>query len=274
MAVTAERGLSDEQRLFFEANGYLVLPEVLSAAELEVVREGADRAEAEWLADPERPGWRRESIRQLPSIIEYDDVFLDLLEHPVVLPAVRELIGDDIALLFSDYYISPPHTGSHISWHQDAGLLGVFHPLSTMYVKAFFLLSDVGEEGGATALIPGSHKFLDDVAIPEPEDPTQMPGHVRMAFPAGTVWLFHSRAFHAALHNNSDIARKVLIYTFGHCWMKPWQGYEPSPEVQAKAKTETMRQLLHMREAYPSEYQKRQKPAIGGTTGRQDDRLT
>jgi ectoine hydroxylase-related dioxygenase (phytanoyl-CoA dioxygenase family) len=265
--------LTAEQRLFFEANGYLVLPEALSAEELGVLQEAADRSEDEWSADLSRPGWRRESIRQIPNIIEYDDSLLNLLEHPVVFPAVRELLGADIALLFSDYYISPPRTESHISWHEDAGLMGVFHPLSTMYVKAFFLLSDVGPEGGATALIPGSHKFFDSVDLPEPEDPSQMPGHVRMAYPAGTVWLFHTRCFHAALPNNSDITRKVLIYTYGHCWMKPWDGYEPSPELQAKAKNDTMRQLLHMTEAYNSDYTIRRKPRIGGTTGRKDDTI-
>jgi hypothetical protein len=267
------RALTAEQKLFFITNGYLALENALTGEQLSTLQAAADRAEDEWLSDPSRPGWRRESIRQIPNIIEYDDAFLSLLEHPVVLPAVMELLGPDIALTFSDYYISPPHTESHISWHQDAGLLGVFHPLSTMYVKAFYLLSDVGPEGGATALIPGSHKFFDDVEIPEPDDPSAMPGHVRMAFPAGTVWLFHTRAYHAALPNNSDTTRKVLIYSYGHCWMKPWQGYEPSPNAQAKATTDIMRQLLHMREAYPSEYQRRHTPKIGGTTGRQEDAL-
>jgi ectoine hydroxylase-related dioxygenase (phytanoyl-CoA dioxygenase family) len=137
-----------------------------------------------------------------------------------------------------------------------------------MYVKAFFLLSDVAENGGPTAVLPGSHKFLSDDIVPELEDPTQMPGAVHMAFPAGTVWIFNARCFHAAMPNDSDVARRVLIYSYGHCWMKPWQGYEPSPALQAKARTEMMKQLLHMGEPYVEEYKQRRRPAIGGTAGR------
>ena len=137
-----------------------------------------------------------------------------------------------------------------------------------MYVKAFFQLSDVSEHGGPTAVIPGSHKFLSDTEIPELDDPTQMPGAVRMAVPAGTVWLFNARGFHAAMPNDSDVARRVIIYSYGHCWMKPWQGYEPSPALQAKAKTDTMMQMFHMRDPYPEEYQRRIKPQVGGTAGK------
>ncbi len=261
-------GATAEQREFFETNGYLVLPGALSDDELQVVRDAADRAEGVWAADPSRSGWRRERIRQIASIIEYDDVLLDLLEHPVVFPVMRDLVGDDIAMLFTDYYMSPPRTGSHISWHQDVALMGPYLPRSTMYVKAFFLLTDVSEENGPTAILPGSHRFPTDFELPEIEDPADTPNALRMTYTAGTVWLFNARGYHAAMPNHSDVTRRVLIYCYGHCWMKPWQGYEPSPALQEKAKTPMRQQLLHMREPYPDEYQKtREVPKIGGSSG-------
>jgi ectoine hydroxylase-related dioxygenase (phytanoyl-CoA dioxygenase family) len=261
-------GASTAQRLFFETNGYLVLPAALDQNDLETLRAAADAAEARWRADVSLAGWRRKNISSIASIVEYDDAFLDLLVHPRVFPIVRDVLGPDIALLYSDYYITPPRTRSHVHWHQDVGLIGPFNPLSTMYVKAFFLLSDVAENGGPTAVLPGSHKFLSDEIVPELDDPTQMPGAVRMAYPAGWVWIFNARCFHAAMPNETDVVRRALIYSYGHCWMKPWQGYEPSPALQAKAKTLTMKQLLHMREPYLEEYKQRRRPAIGGTAGR------
>ena len=63
-----------------------------------------------------------------------------------------------------------------------------------------------------------------------------------MAYPAGTAWLFDGRTYHAALHNDSDEIRRVLIYNYGHFWMKIWQGYEPSEALKAKAKTPVMQQ--------------------------------
>jgi ectoine hydroxylase-related dioxygenase (phytanoyl-CoA dioxygenase family) len=254
MSTVAASGLNEEQRLFAEANGYLVLPEALSPDELETLQAAADRAEAAWRSDTALPGWRQENIEQIQSIVEYGDEFLDLAAHPAIFPVMRELLGDDVTLLFSDFFITPPRTPSQIHWHRDARILGPYHPRSRMFAKAFVLLSDVSPEGGGTALIPGTHKFEEEWEFPTVDDPTDMPGHVKMAFPAGTIWFMHGRTYHAALPNESDTTRRILIYAYGHLWMKPWQGYEPSPELKAKAKNAVTRQLLHVGDPYRYEY--------------------
>lgn len=254
MSVATAPGLDEEQRLFAEANGYLVVPNALSMEEVEALRAAADRAEAKWRADPSLPGWRRENVEQIQSIIEYGDEFVELAAHRAIFPVMRELLGDDVTLLFSDYFITPPRTSSQIHWHRDARLLGPYHPRSKMFAKAFVLLSDVAPDGGSTALIPGTHKFEEDWAFPQTEDPRDMPGHVKMAFPAGTIWFMHGRTYHAALPNTSDTTRRLLIYAYGHLWMKPWQGYEPSPDLQARAEGAVMRQLLHVGDPYRYEY--------------------
>ena len=246
--------VSEAQRLFAETNGYLVVEEALSPTELEALRAAADRAEATWRSDTSRPGWRQENIEQVQSIIEYGDEFLELAAHPKIFSVMRELLGDDVTLLFSDYFITPPHTPSQIHWHRDARILGPYHPRSRMFAKAFVLLSDVGPDGGATAVIPGTHKYEEDWAFPEVDDPAEMPGHVKMAFKAGTVWFLHGRTYHAALPNDSDTTRRVLIYSYGHLWMKPWQGYEPSPALKTKATNAVLRQLLHVGDPYRYEY--------------------
>lgn len=246
--------MTDEQRLFFEANGYLVIPDALSSEELATVRTACDRAEQEWRNDPSRLGERRSELQSVQAIIEYDPTFLDLMEHPNVFPLVREIVGDDIAMIDNDYFISPPVTrpaGHHV-WHYDEGFTGVYHPRSTMMVKVFYALEDVPREGGPTAFVPGSHRFSADFAMPEPAHYDDMPGHVRMAVPAGTAYLFNGRIFHAALPNRGTTTRRVLIFNYGHVWMKPWQGYEPSERLIAAATTPVRRQLLHAVPPYGS----------------------
>ena len=254
MSKLAEMGLTEEQRLFAEANGYLVVPGALDGDELTRLQAAAERAESEWRGDPARPGWRRENIEQVQSIIEYGDEFLELAAHPRIFPVVRDLLGDDVTLLFSDYFITPPRASSQVHWHRDARILGPYQPRSRMFAKAFVLLSDVTPEGGGTAVVPGTHKFDEDWEFPSVDNPTEMPGHVRMAYPAGTVWFMHGRTYHAALPNETDSPRRVLIYSYGHLWMKPWQGYEPSDRLKAKADTAVMRQLLHIGDPYRYEY--------------------
>jgi ectoine hydroxylase-related dioxygenase (phytanoyl-CoA dioxygenase family) len=239
-----------EQRLFYEANGYLVVAGALSGEELARVRAAAERAEAAWRADPARPGLRNSNLQQVQAILEYDDLFLDLLDHPRVFPLVHALLGDQVSMIDHDYFISPPHSRSHARWHHDVGMPGVYHPRSTLMVKVFYLLTDVGPEGGATALLPGSHRFPPDFAYPRPDNPGEMPGHVRMAHPAGAAFLFNGRTYHAALDNESDQPRRVIIMNYGHFWMKPWQGYEASGRLKKEAATAVRRQLLGVGDAY------------------------
>lgn len=242
--------MTDAQRLFYETNGYLVLPDALPPDQLAAVRAAADRAEAIWRADPARPGGRGVNLQQVLAPIEYDDTLLDLLVHPVVFPIVRELLGDDISMIDNDYFLSPPHTNSHAHWHHDVGQGRIYHPFSTLMVKVFYLLTDVPEDGGGTAVLPGSHRYPSEFVYPRPENPDEMPGKVSMSYPAGTAYLFNGRIYHAALNNRTDQTRRVLIYNYGHFWMKVWQGYEPSDALKAKAKTRVMRQLLGMGDAY------------------------
>ncbi len=244
--------LTQEQRLFYEANGYLVLPNALSPEELATVRAAADRAEATWRSDLTRPGGRGENLEQIQAPIEYDDALLKLLVHPVVFPMVRELLGDDVSMIDNDLFITRPHSTSHAHWHHDVGMAGVYHPRSTLMVKVFYLLTDVPEGGGGTALIPGSHRFPNDFVLPKVENADDMPGHVSMTYPAGTAYLFNGRIYHAALNNRTDHIRRVLIYNYGHSWMRIWQGYEPSEAVKAKATTRVLRQLLGMGDPYGS----------------------
>jgi ectoine hydroxylase-related dioxygenase (phytanoyl-CoA dioxygenase family) len=107
-------------------------------------------------------------------------------------------------------------------------MTGVYHPRSVMMVKVFFLLTDVNTSSGGTAMIPGSHRFEHDFQFPEVSDPKQMPGSIQMTGKAGTAYLFNGRVYHCAVNNESDHPRKVLIYNYGHHWMKMWPGYEPS----------------------------------------------
>lgn len=244
------RAMTEQQRLSYEANGFLVIPDALSPEALATVREAALRAEAVWRNDPTRPGGRGKNLEQVQAPIEYDDVLLNLLAHPVVFPIVREILGDDVSMIDNDYFITPPHSASHAHWHHDVGLTGVYHPRSTMMAKVFYMLSDVPEGGGGTAMIPGSHRFPQEFVLPKVENPDEMPGHVCMTHPAGTAYVFNGRVYHAALNNRTDQPRRVLIYNYGHFWMKPWSGYEPSEAVKAKAKTRVMRQLLGIGDAY------------------------
>lgn len=251
---TMTSAMTDAQRIAFETNGFLVIENALSPAELERVRTAADHAEKVWRADPSLPGVRGKALEEVAGQINYDDELLKLMWHPNVFPIVKEVVGPDVTMIDNSYYITPPHTPkTHADWHHDVGLIGVYHPMSVMMVKVFFLLTDVNANSGGTAMVPGSHRLPMDFKFPHVDDPKNMPGSVQMTGKAGTAYLFNGRVFHAAVNNDSDHPRKVLIYNYGHLWMKVWPQYEPSAKLidEAKASGDPVRmQLLGLGHPY------------------------
>jgi hypothetical protein len=246
--------MTDEQRILFEANGFLTIPNALRAGELATVQEAAELAEANWRSDPTKPGGRSETLDQLQCPIEYSDTLLELLWHPKTFPIVREILGDDVMMIDNDFFITPPKTPrTHAGWHHDVGMVGVYHPKSVLMVKVFFLLSDVNADSGGTAMVPGSHRFEDGFRFPEVADPKDMPGSIQMTGKAGTAYLFNGRVYHCAVNNASAHPRKVLIYNYGHFWMKMWPGYEPSERLLEQARASgnpVQKQLLGIGDAY------------------------
>lgn len=250
----AMAGPTRAQRASFWAKGYLTLPSALDAEELARVQNAAERAEAAWRVDPAKPGIRSAILDQVLAPIEYEDVLLRLLWHPKTFPFVREFLGEDVMMIDNDLFVTPPRTEkTHADWHHDVGMPKVCHPHSLLMVKVFFLLTDVDADSGGTAMIPGSHRFPLDHRFPSVEDPKKMPGAVQMQGKAGDAYLFNGRVYHCAVNNDSSSPRKVLIFNYGHFWMKMWQGYEPSARLLALARSggdPVAMQLLGIGDAY------------------------
>jgi hypothetical protein len=242
--------LTEEQRLFFTTQGYLVVLGALSPEELTTIRAEADAAEARWRADPSLPGVRRPDLEQVLGIMEAGPALFELLEHPRIFPLVRALVGADVMMLDHDYFITPPGATIPQGWHFDFDLPGVDHPRSRLMVKVFYVLADIPPNGGATLVLPGSHVTPGGTTLPNSEIPEDLPGAVPMTLPAGSAYLINDRTYHAAGNNRSDIYRRLLIYTYGHKWMRMWDEYRPSPALAARAVTPQRRQLLGLTDPY------------------------
>lgn len=252
-APTAPAAMIAEQRRFFATNGYLMLPGALAPAELAAVRRAADEAEARWRADPTLPGTRIPEFIEIAAIMEYHPLLFDLVEHPRIFPLVRDALGPDIALIDHAYYITPP--GGAIdgtAWHTDVRtrLPGVHHAGSTMMVRTMIALSDIAADGGATLVLPGTHRQPDDSPIPALATPEEMPGAVPLACAAGSAYFFNGNLLHSPGNNRSAVTRRVLLYNYGHKWMRMWQDHDPSPRLAAAARSPMRRQLLGLTAPY------------------------
>jgi non-haem Fe2+, alpha-ketoglutarate-dependent halogenase len=83
----------------------------------------------------------------------------ELVRHAGVLDAVEQVIGPNILVWGSSFFIKEPRNPSFVSWHQDSTYWGLEPP---DVVTAWVALSESTHENGAMRVIPGSHK-LDQV---------------------------------------------------------------------------------------------------------------
>jgi non-heme Fe2+,alpha-ketoglutarate-dependent halogenase len=83
-------------------------------------------------------------------------VFLDSLAHNcIIVDAMEDLIGPDIALWASVMFIKEPFSKQFVSWHQDATYMGLD---SFDFPTPWIALSPSNKETGCMTMISGSHK--------------------------------------------------------------------------------------------------------------------
>lgn len=147
----------------FNRDGFLIVPDVLTPAEVATYRTALERVFAVPNADAELYGmpaiWR-------PKLFEHGPEFDSSIDHPGVAQFIDAVLGDDCHLI--------AHTGLKTSpgkvfgfWHQDDhcrfpipdGLqLDPRIPMPTFTINMNYYLCDVDEELGPTQFIPGSHR--------------------------------------------------------------------------------------------------------------------
>ncbi|MBA3245989.1 MAG: phytanoyl-CoA dioxygenase family protein [Actinobacteria bacterium] len=161
--------ISDEQARFFRENGYLVLSQLLAAAELEALR-----SEMQVLVTSavERTGdadfrYREHALtgEQVPFRIEYvidkSAACRRLLGHPFVLGSVEKLQGPSFIPTWDSMVFKLEGAGAAIPWHRDAGLEQLLDERPIFNVD-FYL--DASDRTNCLWAIPGSHRFDEDEA--------------------------------------------------------------------------------------------------------------
>ena len=78
-----------------------------------------------------------------------------LATHPKILDAVEGLIGPNILVYTSTWFIKEPESTAIAAWHQDATYFGL-QPY--LHVTAWLALTDATAENGCMEFLPGSHE--------------------------------------------------------------------------------------------------------------------
>ena len=138
--------------------------------------------------------------------------FNDLIRHPRILDAIEDVIGPDILVWTSTFFIKEPHSPTFAAWHQDGTYFGL-QPQEQ--VCAWVALTDATAEAGCMEMLSsgGAPRQLHHAplglahsinragqTIMEAFDDTNP---VAMALPAGSFSLHHELAVHRSAPNRA-----------------------------------------------------------------------
>ena len=227
-----------------DEEGYVVIPDVLSIAEIE-----SYRAQLLQLAEAERAdGKAREHAdgkgQHVRWLVNKGQAFEKLVAHHKVAPYFEHLLGKDYTLSTLTSNLIYPGAPDN-PFHVDNALGAMPEPLPSfpMFVNSLWLLDDFTAENGGPRFVPGSHRWLKKP--PTADDPQALchPDEVRLSAPKGSVFLFNGAIWHATGANVTDRARICLICFCCRSFLKPMFDFVQhlQPEVVERATPEMRR---------------------------------
>ncbi|MDE3198438.1 MAG: phytanoyl-CoA dioxygenase family protein [Acidobacteriota bacterium] len=230
--------LTDSAKRQLEEQGFLVLPDFLSEAQLEAFRA---RVEALFAAEGENAGseFKTESgSRRLANCVNKGEIFEKVIETPEVLECIAAVLGPDFKLSSLNVRSASPNSNSGQPLHVDSGELP--DEKGNAVCNSVWMLDDFTEYNGALRIVPGSHKWF---RLPKPGEKVE--GEMLVTGKAGTVVVMNAHTWHGGTDNRTDKQRRAMhvYYTRSD---KPQQQHQKKwvrPEVQARLSPEGRRLL-------------------------------
>jgi ectoine hydroxylase len=225
--------LTDAQLQEFDREGYLFLPDVFSAAEIEVLN-----AEVPAIFAQRREEVTLEKGTTAPRTAWYvqtwNDTFGRLARHPRLVEPGMQILGTDRVYMHQfKINAKAAFDGAVWQWHQDYGTWATDDdmPAPRAFNIALFL-AEANEFNGPLMFIPRSHKVgklkagydttttsyplwtIDNETITRLVDEG---GIVAPKGPAGSMLLFHGNLVHASGSNLTPWSRWIVYLSINAC---------------------------------------------------------
>jgi ectoine hydroxylase-related dioxygenase (phytanoyl-CoA dioxygenase family) len=193
-------------------DGYVVLHELLSAAELDALREEL-RPHVDGGPLGRNP-FEGESTNRVYALLAKVESAAILVEHPRVLALMDALLLPNYLLTACQaIHLRPGETEQ--AWHFDDGFYPIHRPRSPVSISTIWAIDDFTDDNGATEMIPGSHLWGDGER-PEPDDVRR----VRVTMPAGSAVVFQGTLWHRGGANRSEAPRCAISPQYCEPWAR------------------------------------------------------
>nr|XP_023024536.1 phytanoyl-CoA dioxygenase, peroxisomal-like isoform X1 [Leptinotarsa decemlineata] len=168
MCTSESSSLTDEQKLFYEKNGYILIKNNLNPEFLDELRQRFEdlcegTAQNHGVSIVKDPVLKKRGISGQYAVNKFQDIFDDEVLGKYgtckeIVDVVEQLIGPNITGIYSMLFNKPPESDPDISrhpLHQDLHYFP-FRPANKI-VTAWTAMERVEEKNGCLHVIPGSH---------------------------------------------------------------------------------------------------------------------
>ena len=227
--------ISDEDVQRYHRDGYLVVPDVLSAQDIDDLRHVTDdlveqsrQATAHTGVFDLEPGHSaaQPRVRRIKSPHLQHAAYARMVRHPGIVAVLCRLWGPNVRFDTSKLNLKAAGFGSPVEWHQD----WAFYPHTNDDLAAVgIMLDDFTPDNGSMLVIPGSHTgpvydhntngvFVGGI------DPStsgiDFSKAVMCTGRAGSITVHHARLLHGSSANISGRPRRFLLHQYraGDAW--------------------------------------------------------
>ena len=212
--------ISDQARRQFREEGWFLLPGVVPAAHLALLREVCMQFIAAHDAEMDAAGVTQQGInirgnRYFIANRHKGTRLAEFIYSDLMAEVCRATLGDNAYLFWEQFVVKGPEKGSKFSWHQDSAYVGTPH---RPYLTCWVTLDDVTEANGTVYLLPYSRAGTREV-VPHTKNPVSNdlegyfgsdPGDPVIA-PAGSIACFSSTVLHRSGFNTTPHWRRVYL---------------------------------------------------------------
>ena len=194
----------------FEHNGFVVIPNALSAAQLVRLNTAFDRYVTDF---PEEWAHFSESFINTADVLPRTADFDEVIENPAILPLMQQLLGEKMAFEELGLMIRNPtdNTGELKGWHRDI-IRDYDRRFEINAISVVYYLTDVTERDHCFSIIPGTHDGPRGTMRPEDVQPGM---EVDALGPAGSAFVFHARCIHAGKLKLGSRPRRTMHLYYG-----------------------------------------------------------
>jgi ectoine hydroxylase len=255
------RPIAPDQIAFYEANGFLVLENVLSAEEIavlkaqgEAMRDGRiPAAPATIISEPGKSG--ASAVRSIFAIHQQSDAFGALCRDARLADIARFLLDDEVYIHQSRLNYKPAFRGKDFYWHSDFETWHAEDGMPRMRALSMsVMLTDNHPQSGPTMFVPKSHKSFIACVGETPDDHyksslkkqeygvpddaslkriVEEGGLVGPAPKAGSVVIFDCNTMHGSNSNITPLERMNAFFVFN-----AWSNRLGQPFAAAKERPE------------------------------------